>query len=82
MSALDVAVDVAAPEDRTLGCVSIAGSVSLLCGTCTGIFVILTKNLTRKSSGGHQAKRRKEEKTFARVGRGRHASVSHELLPK
>jgi hypothetical protein len=44
-----------------------------------GFFILniyLKKNLTRKSCGGHQAKRRiKEEKTKAR-GTGRHATAS------
>jgi hypothetical protein len=39
----------------------------------TGISIRFDENfLIRKSSGGHQAKRRKEEKTSAR-GTGRHA---------
>jgi hypothetical protein len=37
---------------------------------------IFKRNLTRRSSGGHQAKRiRKEEITYAR-GNGRHATAS------
>jgi hypothetical protein len=35
--------------------------------------------LTRKSSGGHQAKRRKEEKTYAR-GTGRYYSYIGKIL--
>jgi hypothetical protein len=40
-----------------------------------GVDLNNNKKITRKSSGGHQAKRRKEEKNKAR-GTGRHATAS------
>jgi hypothetical protein len=45
----------------------------------TGTSIRFDENfLTRKSSGGHQAKRRKEEKTEAR-GKARH-SIAYDVL--